>query len=60
VLRQKLTAGSRVITVRNLELGPGETRFTFTTDAPPTKPDDDTSGDVTFKMESPQLLFSMP
>jgi hypothetical protein len=58
VLRESLAMGRHVIMVRNLQLAPGETRLTFSTDAPPNKPDDDTTGnEVTFKVENPQLML---
>jgi hypothetical protein len=58
LLQKNLTAGRNVIGVRNLELPPGETRLTFTTDAAASKPDDGTPGIVTFKVENPELILA--
>jgi hypothetical protein len=56
VTQEQLTGARHVISIGNLELAPGETRITFSTDAPAKDADDGTPGKVTFKVENPQLI----
>lgn len=57
VLRARLPATRHVVSVKALELPPGETKLTFTASGEASTTDDGTPGDVTFKVENPQLLL---
>lgn len=60
VLRESLPVGRKVVEIEALELPPGETRLTFAVDGPTTGNDDFTPGDVTFKVQDPQLEVALP
>jgi hypothetical protein len=53
--QQSLPTGRRVITLKALELPPGDTQLTFYASGPTTKSDDFTPGEVVFKMETPRV-----
>jgi hypothetical protein len=60
LLHENLSPGRHSITMAKLTLPPGDTRLTFTTDAPPKEADDGTPGHVTFKVENPLLRIAGP
>jgi hypothetical protein len=51
-----LPAGRKVISLRDLEVLPGESQVTFSTSGPTTKSDDFTPGQVLFKIERARVL----
>jgi hypothetical protein len=53
----QLPAVRQVIVLKSLELPPGETVLTFVVSGQTSKADDGTPGDVTFKMEKPQVVI---
>lgn len=54
--RSQLPAARHVVKIAHVELPPGETHLVLATDEPPKESDDGTPGEVTFKMENPQLV----
>jgi hypothetical protein len=60
VLRTRLPAARRVITLDDLELPPGETTLTFIVSGEPSKTDDGTPGEVKLKMEKPTVRIRAP
>lgn len=58
--RTELSAGRKVIAVPLPSLSPGETWLTFSVSGERVKAKDFTPGDVTFKMEAPQLILVGP
>ncbi|WP_414661934.1 hypothetical protein [Horticoccus sp. 23ND18S-11] len=58
--RADLPAGRKVIAVPLPALPPGETQLTFSVSGDRVKAKDFTAGDVTFKMEAPQLILAAP
>jgi hypothetical protein len=52
-----LPAGRKVISLRDLEVLPGESQLTFSTSGPTTKSDDFTPGQVLFKIERARVLI---
>ena len=60
VLRTRLPAARRVITLDDLELPPGETTLTFIVSGESSKTDDGTPGEVKLKMEKPTVRIRVP
>ena len=54
---EPLPEGRKVVSLTGLELPPGETRLTLRVSGPTTDPDDFTSGQVYFKVESPRVTL---
>lgn len=60
IFRGDLPDVREVVALPVLTLPPGELVLTFTASGPPEKPDDDTPGDVTFRIETPQVTVVGP
>lgn len=60
VAQLPLPEARQVVTLKALELPPGETTLVFSTNGETTKANDFTPEDVRFKMEGPQLLVARP
>jgi hypothetical protein len=60
ILEGRLPAARHPITLKLPDLPPGESTLRFIVSGETSKADDDTSGDVTFKMENPQVTVTSP
>ena len=52
-----MPAARKVVSLKGLNVPPGETQLTLTASGPTTKSDDFTPGEVIFKMERPKVLI---
>jgi hypothetical protein len=56
IFETRMSAARQVISLKALELRPGETVLTFIVSGETSKADDGTPGEVMFKMENPQAM----